>query len=190
MGGEDALAADGFDVGLGGVAQWRAVHARFEQPEGEQRGVALIHVVDLGLAAEGVEQRRCRRDEDGLLAKAVVGVAAVEMVGEVAVPGIVAVDVGVEQKDGDDVAGDAGDVKAPGAEQHSPALHIDGDDLIGRGKDRLRRPGHVGLGLLALKIEVLLEVAAAMDERDGNHGAAVSAAERSVSPASMPRPPE
>ncbi len=45
------------------------------------------------------------------------------MVGEAAVPGVVAFDVGVEEEDGDDVAGDADDVEAPGADKYLTALH-------------------------------------------------------------------
>ena len=79
--------------------------------------MALVHVIDLGLAAEGVEERDAAEAEDGLLTEAVVGVAAVEVVGESAVPGVVAVDVGVEEEDGNDVAGDSDDVEAPGADE-------------------------------------------------------------------------
>ncbi len=64
-----------------------------------------------------LEQGDAAEAEDGLLAEAVVGVAAVEVVGEAAVVGVVAFDVGVEQEDGDDVAGDADDVEAPGADR-------------------------------------------------------------------------
>ena len=100
--------------------------------------------IDLGLTVEGVEQSDAAEAEDGLLTEAVVGVAAVEMVGEAAVPGVVAFDVGVEQEDGDDVAGDADDVEAPGANEDLAALHGEGDDLVGAGKRRLGRPGNVG----------------------------------------------
>ncbi len=34
VGGEDALLADGVDVGLGGIAQWRSGEALFEQRQG------------------------------------------------------------------------------------------------------------------------------------------------------------
>ena len=116
----------------------------FEQADGQERGVALVHVVDLGFTAEGVEQSDAAEAEDGLLTEAVVGVAAVEMVGEAAVPGVVAFDVGVEQEDGDDVAGDADDVEAPGADEDLAALHGEGDDLVGAGKSGFGRPGNVG----------------------------------------------
>ena len=160
--GEDALLLDGLDVGFGGVAQGGAVEVVFEQADGEQRGVALVHVADFGLHAEGVQQGDAAEAEDGLLAEAVVGVAAVEVVGEAAVPGVVAFDVGVEQEDGDDVAGDADDVEAPGADEDFAALHGDGDDLLGSGERGFGRPDDVGLGLLADGVEVLLEVSAAM----------------------------
>ena len=123
VGGEDALLADEVDVGFGRVAQRFAGEVIFKQADGEKGGVALVHVIDLGLTGEGVEQGDSAEAEDGLLTEAIVGVAAVEVVGEVAVPGVVAFDVGVEQEDGDDVAGDADDVEAPGADEYLTALH-------------------------------------------------------------------
>ena len=104
----------------------RSVEALLQQPDAEQRGVALVHVVDLGLEAEGAQQGYATEAEHGLLTEAVVGVSAVEVVGEAAVVGIVAFEVGVEQKDGDDVAGDADNVKTPGADGDFAALHGDG----------------------------------------------------------------
>src|SRR5579862_9719115 len=105
--------------------------------------MAFVHVIDLGLAGEGVEERDSAEAEDGLLAEAVVGVAAVEVIGELAVPGVVAIDVGVEEEDGDDVAGDTDDVEAPGANMDFPALHGDGDYFTGGGEGGLGRPGDV-----------------------------------------------
>ncbi len=69
--------------------------------------MALVHVEDGRIAAQGAEDGEAGEAEDGLLTETVVGVAAVEVVGELTVPGVVAFDVGVEQEDGDDVAGDA-----------------------------------------------------------------------------------
>ena len=170
VGGEDALLLDGFGVGLGGGAEGSGSNAGFEQADGEKGGVALVHVADFGLHAEGVQEVNAAEAEDGLLAEAIVGVATVEVVGEAAVPGVVAVDVGVEQEDRDDVAGVADDVEAPGAEGDLAALHGDGDGLVGGGEGRFGRPDDVALGLLAMGVEVLLEVAAAMHERDGDEG--------------------
>ena len=91
------------------------------------------------------------------------------MIGEAAVPGVVAFDIGVEQEDGDDVTGDTNDIEAPGADEDLTALHGEGDELVGAGKCCLGRPGNVGFGLLADVGELLAEVTAAMNERDGNH---------------------
>jgi hypothetical protein len=96
--------------------------------------MALIHVADLGLAAEGVEQVDAAEAEDGLLTEAVVGVAAVEVVGEAAVPGIIAIHVRVEQKDRNDVACNAHNVKAPRAEGDLAALELELDDAAGGGQ--------------------------------------------------------
>jgi hypothetical protein len=95
--------------------------------------VALIHVAHLGLAAQGVQQMNAAEAEDGLLAEAVVGIAAIEVVGELAVPGIVALHVGVEQKDRNHVARDADDVKTPGAEGDLAALELEVDQAAGGG---------------------------------------------------------
>ena len=152
-------------------AERRAGELLLEQADGEQRGVALVHVVDLGFAAECVEQRDAAEAEHGLLAEAVVGVAAVEVVGEAAVVEVVAFDVGVEQEDGDDVAGDAHDVEAPGADARilRPCM-VSVMISLALGQRGLGRPGDVGLGLLAEVVEVLAEVAAAMHQGDGDHG--------------------
>jgi hypothetical protein len=119
--------------------------------------------VSLWLHAEGVQQMNAAEAEDGLLAEAIVGVAAVEMVGELAIPGVVAFDVGVEEEDGDDVAGDADDVKAPGLDGDLAALHDEADGAAGRGQS-FGLPDDLGLGLLALGREVLLKVAATVRE--------------------------
>ena len=110
--------------------------------------------------------------EDGLLTKTIVGVAAVEVVSQGAVVGVVAFDVGVQQEDRDDVAGAADDIEPPGANRELAALHLDGDRRAGGGQDCLGRPDDVGLGLLAGGVEVLLEIAVAMDQGDRHHGGA------------------
>ncbi len=123
VGGEDALLTNEIDVGFGRVPERLAGEMVFEEAEGEEGGVALVHMVDLRLTGEGVEQGDTAEAKDGLLTEAVVGVAAVEVVGETAVPGVVAFDVGVEQEDGDDVAGNPDDIEAPSADKDLTALH-------------------------------------------------------------------
>ena len=57
--------------------------------------------------AQGLRHAHAAHAEHNLLLQAIVGVAAVEMIGEAAVPAGVALEVGVEQIDGNDVAGAA-----------------------------------------------------------------------------------
>ena len=103
--------------------------------------MALVHVVNVGATSERVQKMDAAETEHGLLTEAVEGVAAVEVVGEGAVPGVVAFDVGVEEEDGDDVAGDADGVKAPGTDLDVPAVHEDVDRLSGAGKRGLGDQG-------------------------------------------------
>ena len=57
VGGEDALLADGVDVGFGRVAERPAVEMLFEETDGEQGCVALVHVVDLRACSRGRRSR-------------------------------------------------------------------------------------------------------------------------------------
>ena len=59
--------------------------------------MALVGVEDLGVDAEGVEGADAADAEQDLLAQPVLGLAAVEPVGDVAQVGRVLVDVGVEE---------------------------------------------------------------------------------------------
>ena len=177
VGGEDALPGDGEAVVFCGFAERgagfeAAFYLILQETESEQGGVAFVHVVDSRQAAHLVQQLHAGEAEDGLLAKAIVGVAAIKMVGKMAVPGVVAFDVGVKQEDRNDVAMDANDVEAPGADFDLAVLHGEGDGFAGGGELVLWGPGDVGFGLLALGVKVLAEVAAAMGERDGDHGGA------------------
>ena len=76
--------------------------------EAEEAGVALVGVEHLGVDAERVERPHAADAEEDLLAQAVLGVAAVEPVGDLAQVVGVLVDVGVEQ-----VERDAADVGPP-----------------------------------------------------------------------------
>ena len=69
--------------------------AIFEQAKRQQRRMPFIHVVDGRQAAQLVQQLHAGNAQHRLLAQPVVGVAAVEVVGQRAIVGIVAVDIGV-----------------------------------------------------------------------------------------------
>ena len=173
VGCEDALLFHGLKVGLGGSGDGLSIEVAepiFEEADRQEGGVALVHVVHLGTAAEDVQHVDSAKTKNGLLTEAVETVAAIEMVGEAAVPGVIAFDVGVEEKDGDDVARDADDVEAPGADGDAAAVHRDLDRLADAGKRGLRGPGNGGLRLLSDGIQVLTEVAFAVGEGDRDNG--------------------
>ena len=169
---EDAGLSNGLRIRLRCVAKGSTVQPGLEQADGQQGGVALVHVADLRLTAKRVQQMNATKTEDGLLAEPVVRVAAVEVVGESAIVGVVALDVGVQQEDGDDMAGTADDIKSPGANGDFAALHLDADRSTRFWEHDLRRPEDVGLSLLARGVEVLLEITVAMHERDCDQGSA------------------
>ncbi len=92
-----------------------ADHELADALEPEEAGVALVGVEDLGVDAERVEGAHAADAQQDLLLEPVLGVAAVEPVGDGAQLGRVLVDVGVEQ-----VQRHAADVGAPhlGDERH------------------------------------------------------------------------
>ena len=95
VGGEDARRAhrlDGLAVREAGV-----LHELADALEAEEAGVALVGVEHLGVDAERVEGAHAADAEEDLLAEAVLGLAAVEPVGDRPQVGRVLLDVGVEQ---------------------------------------------------------------------------------------------
>ena len=125
--GEDALLAHLLDVGFSGRAQRSAAQLALKQRQRQQRRVAFVHVVDVYPVAERMGHARAAHAEHNLLLQAVVGVAAVEVIGQAAIPARVAVQIGVEQVDGHHVAVAAHQVVAPGAHGHDAVFHGDRD---------------------------------------------------------------
>ena len=75
------------------------------------------------MQAQGIGHADAAHAQHDLLLQPIVGVASVEMVGQPAVPAAVAVQVGVEQVDGNNVSGAAFQVVAPGAHIHGAIFH-------------------------------------------------------------------
>jgi hypothetical protein len=175
VGREDALLCDDEAVFFGCGVQ--AAVGRFgpvgylvlEQVQGQQGGMAFIHMVDSGQTTQVVQKFRAGKAQDGFLAETIVRVASVKMIGQMAVVGIVAFDVGIEQKDRNDMAFAANDVEAPGLNFDISVLDVDRNCGFGRGKPILRAPGNIGFSLLALRVQMLAEVAAAMHKGNGSH---------------------
>ena len=119
VGGEDALPAHLLHVGFSGRAQRSAAQLALQQRQRQQRRVALVHVVDIYPVAERVGHARAAHAQHNLLLQAVVGVAAVEVIGEAAIPARVSVQVRVQQVDRHHMPVAAHQVIAPAAHRHN-----------------------------------------------------------------------
>ena len=168
VGGEDAELANGFEILVGRSLERSALQLLFEQGHSEQRGVALVHVVDERLIVEGGKDAHSAHAQHRFLPQAVIAVASVEVVGQPAVARIVFLKVGVEEIDGDGVAGDALEVITPGADGDGAILDGYSHDRRFGGEDAFRAPGLRLSRLNAFGIEVLTEVSEAMREGYGD----------------------
>ena len=168
MGGEDAPLPHLFDVGFRGRAQRPAAQLALKQRQRQQRRVALIHMKDIDPVAQSAGHAQPAHAENNLLLQAVVGVAAVEVVSQPAVPAGVALQVGIEQKDGHHMSVAAGHVVAPGAHRHNAVLDRDCHPGWLLGAEIGGVPRLHFFGLQARGVEVLLKVALAMQQRKGN----------------------
>ena len=130
--------------------------------------MALVHVADFGLASKRVQQVNSTQTENCLLAEPVVRIAAIQVVREMAIPRVIPLNIGIQQKHRDDVAGHADDIEPPGLQRDLAILHHDRYGLVGQGQRGLWRPDNIALRLLAGGVQVLLEVAAAVHQRDRN----------------------
>ena len=120
---KDALIPHLFNVGLRGAVQRSAAQLPFQQRQCQQRRVALVHVVDIHLVAQCAGHARAAHAQHNLLLQAVVGVAAVQVIGEAAIPTRVFFHIRVQQIDGHHVPGAAHHVIAPAAHRHNAVFH-------------------------------------------------------------------
>ena len=125
---------------------------------------SLVWNTWVGLA-DGVEGPHAADAEQDLLADAVLGAAAVEAVGDQAALGVVLVDVGVEQ-----VEPDAADVGPPdlGDDGHAGQVDLDARTLDERQRHGVGVEGREALLLPAVGVELLAEVALAVEEPDAD----------------------
>ena len=162
MGGEDAFLPDLGYVGFIDRPGGAAAQLLLKQGEGQQGRVAFIHVVNIHAMAEGAGHARSAHAEDNLLLQAIVSIAAVEVVGEAAVPTGVSVDVGIEQINGHDVAVASDEIIAPGADGNDSILNADRDAhrFLGAEIGRIPRLDIFALGTFG--VAVLPEIALAV----------------------------
>ena len=116
--GEHALPPHLLDVRLGGAAQRAAAQLALEQRQRQQRRVAFVHVVDVYMQAQRMRHAHAAHAQHDLLLQPVVGVAAVQVIGQAAVPARVPVQIGVQQIDRHHVPEAAHQVVAPRAHRH------------------------------------------------------------------------
>ena len=126
--------------------------------------MALVHVEDGRLEAERAQRADAADAEDELLPEPVLAVAAVEPVGDRARLGRVPLDVGVEQ-----VEARPADVGAPDAGGNGLARELDLDlDRLGLDRQPRRVVRRVALLLAARLVELLAEVALAVEQADAD----------------------
>ena len=121
VGGENVAGAGGFQ----GLVEIELLVAHIEPDlfQGEEGGVAFIHMEHGGLESHGLQSARAADTEDDFLADPGVHVAAVEGIGDVAILGQYVVgDIGVQQ-----VQGDAADAELPDLNEHVAGGQFDGD---------------------------------------------------------------
>ncbi len=123
VGGEDALAAHLSHVDLSGRAQRTTAQLALKERLREQRRVPLVHVIDVYFQAERIGHARTAHTQHNLLLQAVVGVAAIQVIGEPAIPAGVAVQVSIQQIYRHHVSVAAFEVIAPGAHGDDAVFH-------------------------------------------------------------------
>ena len=113
--GEYALVAHHLKVGLGGGAERAAAKLALKQRQRKQRCMAFVHVVHVYMQAQRIRHAQPAHAQHDFLLQAVVRVAAVQVIGQPAIPAGVAVQIGIEQVDGHNVPRAPDQVIAPGA---------------------------------------------------------------------------
>ncbi len=117
-----------------------------------------------------------------LLLQAVVGVAAVEMVGQATIPARVFLQIGVEKVDGHHVPGASFKVVAPGAHGDDPLFHRYGDPRRFFDAEIGWIPRLDDFALNSSLVDVLLEISLAVQKREsGKWNAEVSRGTQRVS---------
>ena len=191
MGGKHTVLTDDLHVVMGEGGPARAPGVLIQQFQGEQAGMPLIHMKAGEVRiAERPQHAHPTDPQQHFLAQPVVGITAVQRIGQGAVPGRVVRQIGIQKIHRHGEAPDAAHEVLPGAEVHGPPFDGDGGsrrhglhkvmDGPGRPVPRVASHAHPGAG----------------KNIPGGAGASPppwewwrSAAARTVSPARTPSPP-
>src|SRR5687767_1718246 len=132
--------------------------------------MAFVEMVERSaIVAERLEHRGAAESEDALLTEAIVVVAAVEAIGEGLIPRRVFRKRRVEQKHRHLVSADALDDVFPGTDANVASLELHRDDDVEGLEELFGTPFDRALGLIAFGVDVLLEVAFALQQGDADH---------------------
>ena len=89
---------------IGRRIQRTAAHLALQQRQRQQRRMAFVHVIDIHLQAQGIRHAHAAQSQHDLLLQAVVRVAAVQVIGQPAIPSRIAIEVRVQQVDRNDMS--------------------------------------------------------------------------------------
>ena len=135
-----------------------------------EAGVALVQVPHRGIEAEGAQGADAADAQDDLLLDAGLAIAAVQARGQLAIPGRVLLEIGVEQ-----IEVGMSQLDVPHRDQHGALAERHGDDAglaVGRDRrlDRRVFPAQAPVALLlpAVGRDALVEVALRIHEADAD----------------------
>ena len=166
---EDAALPHALEIGVVQLEMLAPIELTLQQLEREQCRVPFVQVVDHArVVAHRLEQARAPHAQHDLLAETVVLVAAVERVRQRAVPLLVLGQVRIEEEHGHLVVAHPLHGIPEGRHVHSASLDRHGGAAVHRLQHILRAPLHRCFCLVPLAVQVLLEVALPVQQRDGD----------------------
>src|SRR6266568_2144540 len=169
MRGEDTLPLDCLHILVVEAVAVKPSRPFVQQLQYEQCGVALVHVKAADfMVAERAEHPHAADAKDNFLAKPVVGVAAVKMMGERAVPFGIFREIGIQQNHRHFVAAGSFDHKLPCSDMDGSSFDSHLHALRKFATELCDVPRYRHLGLPAISVERLREVALPMQKRDRN----------------------
>ena len=128
--------------------------------------MTFIHVVDIHVVIEGLENAHTTDSQNGFLAQPVICIATIEVIGKLSIACVILRQIGIQQVDGDGVPGDSLEIVSPGPNHYRPILNGYLDHSAFEHEKFFQRPGLVLSGLNSVRIEMLLEISLAMEQRD------------------------
>jgi len=171
MGSEHTLLTDGLHIVVGEGGPTGALGLLVQQFQGQQAGMPLIQMkAGEGCIAERPQHTYPTDPEQDFLAQPIMGIAAIQDIGQRAVPGRIVRQISIQKIHRYGAATDATHRVVPGAEVHGPPF--DGDSSSRRHfmHKVIDGPGRRLLVLPATLIQALVKIPLAVQERYCHHG--------------------